>query len=354
LFGGTSFIKDGTVTNYSQREGMLDGSVRALAEDLEGRIWAATTRGLERLSGTRWLDVTDELKLPGRYIRQVAVDQNGTVWVVCDMSVMFLRRGAHQFIRAHVLVNSLRDSFILGSDHSVALINHADGTVLLSASTDSSTNPSRTVDVPSLFPGSATPGGFIDRDGVIWLYDNDGVRRIRKSHVKSGESVMPEYTGERFTVADGLSGGSSSTRALMEDREGNVWIGTNGGLDRFREARMKSVTSYHGQNIAMAAGEGGTMWAGHSDIGSLSVMYKITDGSTVTATQGPTNITCVYRDPDGEVWAGAENILWRSHSATGTSGSQRPGAGHRSIRNNVGFFRSGRRLSLEQRGMDPV
>ncbi len=36
-----------------------------------------------------------------------------------------------------------------------------------------------------------------------------------------------------FRESDGLSG--DVIFSIFEDREGNVWVSTNGGLDRFRE-----------------------------------------------------------------------------------------------------------------------
>src|SRR5271166_5645240 len=47
--------------------------------------------------------------------------------------------------------------------------------------------------------------------------------------------LMHSYEGRTslFTHKDGLSG--DQVKALFEDREGTIWVGTNAGLDRFRE-----------------------------------------------------------------------------------------------------------------------
>jgi ligand-binding sensor domain-containing protein len=41
---------------------------------------------------------------------------------------------------------------------------------------------------------------------------------------------------QKSSRADGLS--SSSIDALLEDREGNIWVGTGAGLDRFSESSV--------------------------------------------------------------------------------------------------------------------
>jgi len=44
-----------------------------------------------------------------------------------------------------------------------------------------------------------------------------------------------------FSQADGLSGDFVS--AIFEDREGNIWVATIDGLDRFRESAV-ATSSY--------------------------------------------------------------------------------------------------------------
>ena len=48
-----------------------------------------------------------------------------------------------------------------------------------------------------------------------------------------------------YTDADGLT--SRTVRALMVDREGNVWVGTTQGLDRFSEPSLESPAAGGGK-----------------------------------------------------------------------------------------------------------
>jgi signal transduction histidine kinase len=81
-------------------------------------------------------------------------------------------------------------------------------------------------------------------------------------------------------------------------------------LDRFRESRLTRVDlATDSDSFALAAGDGGAMLVGaDSSHGAL----KVTAGSTVEVLPGPRDITCAYRDPDGIVWFGGREMLWRS------------------------------------------
>ena len=51
-------------------------------------------------------------------------------------------------------------------------------------------------------------------------------------HVHKGKT-------DQFTQPDGLS--SDSIRYIFEDREGNVWVCTNNGLDRFHDLSITAI-----------------------------------------------------------------------------------------------------------------
>ena len=58
---------------------------------------------------------------------------------------------------------------------------------------------------------------------------------------------------ESFTEKDGLSG--DYAWPVLEDREGNFWVGTSGGLDRFRASSMVLAEFPRGSHdFALVAG----------------------------------------------------------------------------------------------------
>ena len=90
-------------------------------------------------------------------------------------------------------------------------------------------------------PGNADPvpfgsGAVIvhDRYGTMWVgTQGQGLWRTRHS-----DTAAPGL--ELITVAEGLS--SNVVRSLFEDRDGNVWVGTESALHRFTRRKAKSLT----------------------------------------------------------------------------------------------------------------
>jgi ligand-binding sensor domain-containing protein len=87
----------------------------------------------------------------------------------------------------------------------------------------------------------AIPGGkpfsanrlLRDHDGGLWI----GTIDQGLIHVHQGRTDV-------FSKSDGLSG--DVIFSLFEDREGSVWVSTNGGLDRFRDLAVSTISIKQG------------------------------------------------------------------------------------------------------------
>jgi hypothetical protein len=84
--------------------------------------------------------------------------------------------------------------------------------------------------------GAAVPPGLLgrvifDRDGALWAVNSvtGGFFRVRSVMASPGQA-------EIFTPAEGLTGGVPS--AVFEDREGDIWVGTPLGVNRFSPANI--------------------------------------------------------------------------------------------------------------------
>src|SRR5262249_22970210 len=72
---------------------------------------------------------------------------------------------------------------------------------------------------------------FEDREGNIWVATDDGLDRFR------------DFAVARFTVSQGLS--NDEVRSVLADRDGSVWLATSGGLDRWDNRQL--ATSHSGR-----------------------------------------------------------------------------------------------------------
>ncbi len=309
-FGGASRVVGGHVTDYGEADGLPRGQLKAFAVDSEGTVWAATSTGLARLVGTRWRRAAVDRAIPDTNTTALMVDRHGTLWAASFAGVYSLARGAHAFVRR---------SPTLGDTDNAALAVAPDGSVWGSAT------------VGGLTSLAAPDGGavrsvggrrgpaqlrsvFFDSDGNAWLgavghlswlgarpeaFRNSGGRPARSTL----DAARPSEE-QSMARKDGLSG--DRVLALLQDREGNVWIGTEGGLDRFRATKLTAVELPDLLGPAVANGKIDEIW-----IASLESSPLVMLNGAVRSTIGPADIECAYRDPDGGVWLGGEKGLWR-------------------------------------------
>src|SRR5262249_9879622 len=87
-------------------------------------------------------------------------------------------------------------------------------------------------------------------DGNLWV----GTVDRGLMHVHGGRT-------DWFEQSDGLTG--NTVFAIFEDHEGNVWVGTNEGLDRFRDFAVPSLSSKQGlldDGYSLVASSDGSVW----------------------------------------------------------------------------------------------
>jgi signal transduction histidine kinase/ligand-binding sensor domain-containing protein len=285
-----SLLRDGHVTNYTARDGVPAGRLMGFAQDREGTIWAASLSGPMRLEGNVWKNVGKEWNFPGTLALTIFVDRHGTLWLATEDTLVFLPPGAKQFQPTGVNVAE------------VSQIAEAVNGKLWMAETTRSVRP---VPLGSNLPPSdeaeirvGSVGILFDREGALWMTTlGDGVRRAPHPERLSGTPGRSSSAVESFTAKDGLT--DDYAIPILQDREGNIWLGSHNGLDRFRKSTLVSVPlPGPPRELDLAAGDGGDLWVRGTN---LWVRVHGTRTDVIRGRLGG-NAKTTYRDPGGTIW----------------------------------------------------
>jgi ligand-binding sensor domain-containing protein len=307
--GGASALTHGRVVNYSQQDGLPEGPISAFARDSTGDIWLSASRGLARLHSRRWQRIGPESGFPGGKTPELFVDRRGTLWVHTNTGIFVLPRGASRFVRqgppldpASSRVGMSREA----PDGSVWGVSPTLGLTRLSDSTGRVT--------PQQAAAERVRDAFmleIDRHANAWMTGPGGLVRVPLG-TDGGADPISHAMPKLLPVERVPLNNVSYPNAVLRDREGNVWVGTDRGIERFRETKLTPLMlAQPVAGLSLAPSVDGSMW-----MASVSEPPR-TVGDRVISHAGPADITCTYRDLRGGVWFGGPSGLW--HVSSGDS-----------------------------------
>jgi signal transduction histidine kinase/ligand-binding sensor domain-containing protein len=303
--GGASLLKNGKLTTYADSQGRQLGTIRGFAIGRDGTVWAAVSRGLFRLVGSHWERIGSDWNFPWPGAKAIFVDRDGTLWAAGDNGIVFLPFGQNRFQpTAENVSNRIFDAnrIVQGPDGKMWLAetSHSVRPIMIRPSGKTTSRP------PEIIVGAY--GMLFDSAGSLWIASlGDGVGRVRFPEQLDGQGTQVFHAAaEVFSQKDGLS--SDYVSAVLEDREGNIWVGTSTGLDRFQETNVVlSALSPGSRDMILIPGDHGDLWTG-----SLNRPFAHIDGRSVDIHKGDDTavITCGFRDTDGTFWLGGPNGIW--------------------------------------------
>lgn len=323
LEGGLALVRQGRIVQVEPATGHFVTSTRAFAAERDGTLWVATGRSLLKRQGAGWVAMDpgsgfDDGNGQAPIALSVAVDAAGNVWCVTDRTVFVRPAGRARFVASDVpslgqtqltigpdgrawandISPAVRGFFRLPLPGEGAGAMTGAGGAKAGSAAVVTTDMIGTATTPVPVPRSFFVPTF-DRAGWLWYGAKDGLNRIDPA-----DDAGPQFLG----TDKGLSG--PLVMRVFQDRDGAIWVGTNGGLDRFRGAAVDRVElPNRGASIAMAVdGSGGLLVAAGDSIQRLAPGE--TTPRAVPTDPGMTTFTSVFVDSRQRLWAGGRTGLW--------------------------------------------
>ena len=272
-FNGAILLRNGVAKRFPKFEGIpLNTTVWGFVEDSDGTIWAATASGLQRFDGSQWRSVGKAWGVPEMVEFWLQIDSNGTLWAETSKHGLFrLKRGLRHFERLAVPQENLSFDQSPSGEYWAST---SSGICPLAEVLNGTAGPHCVVhdnwSAASPFSGSSIL--TFDRRGNLWIRSvrSAGIRRLDAAAFRDAfHRGHPEGKVGSFTERDGLT--SDLIQCIFRDRrDGSIWVGTDHGLDHFREPSFLPALPKPGvASFGIQAQKDGRVWIGSIEEGGL-------------------------------------------------------------------------------------
>ncbi len=359
-----------SVTTWNEGDGRPFGAVYAIVQDGRGYLWIGADAGLFRFDGSRFTtsDDINDVPLPKAAVSALCISRDGTLWVgFADDSAVRRIRDGHVDVLPKANAPGLVSN--LAEDAHGTIWAVGDGVLYRYDATGWHKSPvvvdGRDVRVRQVYlrrNGNLVAGTWLgtfeqnpqsgrferiaahvswgvteDSTGRLWTTDiAHGFRRIdqpassdqagagyRVMFDRAGQLWVATYGAGLWRVSDdgpaarrvvdraGLRTGLASDliQVVTEDQDGNIWVGTSGGLHRLTRRRLTPLEDL-GYAIAVAPAPRGGMWVG----GTTGVSRFGRDGQRwgqAELISPRPDVRSLYDDQHGTLWIGATEGLFR-------------------------------------------
>jgi len=229
LWGGLSVYRKGVMRDANH--GPPSGRVVEILQAPDGAIWVGTrgVRGaqISRFKSGRWTNAGVSFGLPEGDLYDMMFARDAALWLLSDHFVAVLRPGAQRFVSQPIGMGG----FTLAEDSAGRVWSTGlNGMRALSSSSGSfasGTGVASTVRYSSCVTA--------DHDGNLFACRPDGSLGVVHPEAFAGSALKAGAAGGS---ADAFHVGVGQPLSVLEDREGNVWVGASGGLAQIRATNV--------------------------------------------------------------------------------------------------------------------
>lgn len=285
--GGVAVLRrDGSFTPLPEPATTRRTPPLAMAVDRDGSLWAIG-HGIRHFANGRWTTVESEAPWIDDTSYSLLLDQDGRLWASGPGGAYALDRVRGRFDK----VSDRRGGLALAPNGDVWLLG-ADGaqSARLARSVSGKARPARSGAHISRLAGQFAA------DGTLWaLGCPDTVCLVHDAASHGADLVPARDANERLSSGPGVDG--REYLGILEDREGNIWVHANNGLNQFRPKRF--LAPARGMDLSemfysMAADGDGHTWIAERMSGTLTRIGP--DGVAVAVPGAPVRLLASGRD----------------------------------------------------------
>ena len=279
--GGLVRYRAGQFREFTALDGLSNNVVRAIFEDRDGLLWVGTDQGLFQLHGERLVRIDATDLIPRLSVHTITQGRNGAIWVG-GTSLLRILSGKAQVYEIPFRKQSQRIKSILQTTDGTIWVGAVSGLYRIVGD--------RLEPVPQIRKTVRVLRQT--HDGTLWIGSiGSGLYSISSK----GEPVL-------------FAGGppSKSILNLYEDGEGNLWIGSQIGMERLSRSAVSLLPlpgALDADFGSVFVDRDGSIWA------CSTSLYRERDGvmrkEVLRGLQGVT-VRNMLRAADGSLWVGTE------------------------------------------------
>lgn len=298
-----------------------------MVEGRDGAIWALTANfdaEVLRFRDGKWKTFNAAEGLPKSSAANLLVADDGAVWIACGNAIARLAPGAKRFevyrsSQLGMLSQDLQGRiWFSGSEGSYPITGPGGRGGPVSPRTLDGTGGAD-VRAPPLF----------DHHGNLWIGTHYQGVQLLATPAATRDNGGGEKS-DSFTSRDGLS--SNVTNQLLEDREGNIWVATERGLDKFRPATLVAEPELQSPAVfgdKLLATSDGSVYIGEAH----TIFRARPGGAPEPILRNVDQPQSLCEAPDGAIWIGLATkiVVWADGGVRQTIDRPDKGIGHNLI-----------------------
>ena len=284
---GVSRISNGRVENYG-RAGLADSFISLLLQDTGGTMWAGSEDGLYKLQDGHWNHLTAADGVPRAAVTGGFTDSRGNLWIGTSKGILMRKRDELRFELADPNRQFVQ-SFAEDATGNVWFTDRVEGIRSFSDTRESQ----------SRFAGAGIQV-LRDSRGNLWVATLDrGLWRGRPGGTHAEAAPIPTATRSSNDIL----------RSLVEDHEGNIWVGADSGLYRVTPRKVATLTTVPRSRIVATTPDGST-W-----IGTAGNLMRVRAGAIrpygISEGLPESGVTALATDKSGTLWVATSHGIVR-------------------------------------------